>query len=57
MFNTQAVLIKKDDESKHKILSIREIWIDIYNLNTGEIDTLYIEKLRADFVVYVQKPE
>jgi len=53
MFNEDAVLVKKDDNKRYKILSKREIWIDLYSLSDGEIITLEAVILRNKFFVYI----
>ena len=57
MFDTNAILIKKDNKEKFKILCIRTKWIDLYSLDDGEIITKCSDNLNKDFVVRIPSPE
>jgi len=50
---SKKVLINKKTGDKYQILCTREIFIDIYNIITGEIKTLDAEELRSNFDVVV----
>jgi len=57
MFDTNTILIKKDNEERFKILCVRTKWIDLYSLDDGEIITKCTENLTADFFVRIPDAE